>query len=91
MSPPIDKAYLRSLFLQDKVVLKTIFDSTDESVLFRYIRSLETEQLNNIIRICHLIAIHEIKINKECGKIIVSKKSKSFLFITLKIQRLSKT
>jgi len=79
--PLIDKPYLRSLFLQEKHILKSIYDSSDEIQLAKLIKNLEESHINVILRICHLIASHEISLSKEGGKIIIAKK-KMKLFLS---------
>lgn len=83
----IDKPFVRSLLLRDKPYLEQIFHSEDEIFVIKLIKNLEVQVLNTIIILCHLITNHVIKLSKESGKIIISKKKQKFLLTNFKSVR----
>jgi hypothetical protein len=70
----MDKAHLRTEFEKEKVFLKKLF-LKDHSL--QVLSSAEDDSLNILIKILHMIFLHEIPLNKQnIDTIIKSKRSK---------------
>jgi hypothetical protein len=77
MRVPVDKPFLRTLFLRHKVFLKKVLNSKRVSTTKNLIQEAQETQVNILLRILHLIIHGAIPVEKKVLKQIPATKQRS--------------